>query len=54
MLTPKLRYQKDLSREGFVADPAQQQAVEHLEDLYQRLCALHCRPAAGILGGLLQ
>ena len=54
MLTPKLRYQKDLSREGFVADPAQQQAVEHLEDLYQRLCALHCGPAAGILGGLLQ
>jgi cell division protein ZapE len=54
MPTPKQRYLKDLNRAGFVADSAQAQAVEHLEGLHQRLTALHSRPAAGLLGGLLQ
>ena len=54
MSTPKLRYQKDLARDGFVADFAQQQAVEYLDDLYYRLCAAHSRPAAGVLGKLMQ
>ena len=54
MSTPKLRYQKDLARDGFVADSAQQQAVEYLDDLYHRLCAAHSRPAAGVLGKLMQ
>ena len=53
MSTPKLRYQHDLSRDGFVADESQAQAVEHLEALYQRLVARQSKPAAGILGGLL-
>ena len=51
MPTPKQRYLKDLSREGFVADPAQAAAVDALEDLYQRLVAKHSQPSAGLLGG---
>ncbi|MGB0668804.1 MAG: cell division protein ZapE [Porticoccaceae bacterium] len=54
MSTPKLRYQNDLSREGFVADASQAQAVEHLEALHQRLVARQAKPAAGMLGGLLK
>ncbi|MBT6106459.1 cell division protein ZapE [Porticoccaceae bacterium] len=54
MSTPKLSYQNDLSRDGFVADASQAQAVEHLEALYQRLVARQAKPAAGILGGLLK
>ena len=34
---PKFRYTQDLNRQGFVADCAQQSAVEHLDDLYWRL-----------------
>ncbi|MDA9569905.1 cell division protein ZapE [Porticoccaceae bacterium] len=41
MTTPKQRYYDDLSREGFVADNAQKQAVDHLESLYHRLVAKH-------------
>jgi cell division protein ZapE len=37
MTTPKQRYLDDLNRQGFVADNAQEQAVELLESLYQRL-----------------
>jgi cell division protein ZapE len=39
MTTPKQRYYDDLSREGFVADNAQKQAVDYLESLYHRLVA---------------
>ena len=53
MATPKQRYLKDLTRDGFKADPAQEVAVEALEDLYQRLVAKHNRPEVGLLGGLL-
>ena len=54
MSSPKLRYQNDLSREGFVVDASQARAVEHLEALYQRLVARQAKPAAGMLGGLLK
>ena len=43
MTTPKQRYLDDLNREGFVADNAQKQAVEHLESLYQRLLLVHSK-----------
>nr|WP_010132510.1 cell division protein ZapE [Microbulbifer agarilyticus] len=33
------RYQRDLQRPDFVADPAQKAAVEELQDLYERLIA---------------
>ena len=42
MTTPKLRYIQDLNREGFVADSAQQYAVQLLDDLQQRLVSIHC------------
>ncbi|MDM3872395.1 cell division protein ZapE [Porticoccus sp. W117] len=35
--TPMERYRNDLERSGFSHDPAQQQAVEKLQDLYDRL-----------------
>ncbi|CAI8291979.1 MAG: Cell division protein ZapE [SAR92 bacterium MED-G29] len=54
MSTPKARYLKDLSREGFVADASQAQAVEHLEALHHRLVAQHSKPGAGILGAMLK
>jgi len=37
--TPLQRYQSDLQQPGFVADPAQEMAVVHLQDLYERLVA---------------
>ncbi|MCS5587157.1 MAG: cell division protein ZapE [Porticoccaceae bacterium] len=54
MTTPKLRYVQDLNSEGFVADSAQQHAVELLDDLQQRLVSGYYSPDAGILGGLLR
>lgn len=41
MTTPKQRYYDDLNREGFVADNAQEHAVELLECLYHRLVLAH-------------
>ena len=38
-MTPTERYQADLKREDFSYDPAQEQAVLKLQDLYQRLMA---------------
>ena len=38
-ITPIARYRADLDREDFSFDPAQQQAVECLQDLYERLLA---------------
>ncbi|MBI2381550.1 MAG: cell division protein ZapE [Gammaproteobacteria bacterium] len=38
MSTPLTRYQADLQRNGFRADPAQAMAVEHLEALHRSLC----------------
>ena len=37
MNTPRQRYQEDLQRDGFSRDPAQEHAVELLQDLYDRL-----------------
>jgi cell division protein ZapE len=39
MTTPRQRYQHDLQREEFSHDPAQEAAVELLQDLYERLTA---------------
>ena len=48
MTTPRQRYQHDLQREEFSRDPAQEAAVELLQDLYQRLIAA----GSGRRGGL--
>lgn len=53
MTTPKHRYQEDLKREDFVADSAQAQAVELLNDLQQRLISAHQSPSQGLARGLL-
>ncbi len=37
MTSPRERYQRDLRRPGFVRNVAQARAVEHLQDLYERL-----------------
>jgi len=37
--TPRQRYQRDLKKDGFNYDAAQEEAVEHLENLYHRLVA---------------
>ncbi|MBB3059378.1 cell division protein ZapE [Microbulbifer rhizosphaerae] len=37
LLSPLERYRRDLQRPDFIADPAQQAAVEQLQDLYRRL-----------------
>ncbi len=39
--TPLQRYQRDLKREGFRHDIAQEQAVRHLQDLYERLVSAY-------------
>jgi cell division protein ZapE len=39
-MTPRLRYQQDLRREGFSADPVQREVVERLQDLHDRLLAV--------------
>lgn len=36
-LTPRQRYARELERPGFVADPAQERALPHLERLYHEL-----------------
>ena len=38
-MTPMERYRQDLTREGFVHDPAQEDAVRHLQALYEALVA---------------
>lgn len=52
MTTPWQRYQADLSREDFSHDPAQEMAVEQLQDLYERLLARGPAPRPGWLGRL--
>ncbi|ARN74870.1 cell division protein ZapE [Oceanicoccus sagamiensis] len=44
-MTPKERYQADLQQPDFSYDPAQEQAVEYLQDMYERLLAAE-KPAA--------
>jgi cell division protein ZapE len=50
--TPWQRYQADLEKEGFSHDPAQENAVRKLQDLYERL--LVEGSASGGLRGLLE
>ena len=45
-MTPEIQYQNDLKRDDFIHDPAQQEAVFLLQDLYQRLLA---EPAPSLL-----
>tara|TARA_B110000977_G_scaffold59145_1_gene80282 strand:+ start:75 stop:1172 length:1098 start_codon:yes stop_codon:yes gene_type:complete len=54
MLTPKQRYQNDLAREGFVADAAQAQAVDKLDQLCGRLVKRNLRKRGGLLAKLLR
>ncbi|MEP5568492.1 MAG: cell division protein ZapE [Halioglobus sp.] len=53
MTTPWQRYQADLQREGFSHDPAQEEAVRLLQDLYERLLARHRSGSSGF-SALLQ
>lgn len=50
--SPRERYQRDLKRPDFRHDKAQEQAVEHLQGLYERLIARH--DSAPKKQGLLQ
>lgn len=53
MTTPKHRYLQDLKREGFVADSAQANAVELLDDLHQRLISACQVPDKAVIRSLL-
>ena len=53
MTTPWQRYQADLQSDEFSHDPAQEQAVRKLQDLYERLLQEE-QPRAGVISGLLQ
>jgi len=37
--SPVARYERDLCKPGFVADPAQSKAVDHLQSLFEQLVA---------------
>ena len=50
-MTPWERYQKDLSREDFTHDAAQEQAVRELQDFYERLLRTRAE-RSGFLGRL--
>ncbi len=50
-LSPQQRYQADLAREGFTADPAQARAVQELERIQADL--IRQKPRRGALGGRL-
>ena len=50
--TPRQRYQRDLKRDDFTYDSTQEQAVEHLQGLYDRLLARHQEKPTGLLGRL--
>lgn len=52
MTTPWQRYQADLERQGFSHDPAQEQAVLLLQDLFERLLARGRDRGDGLLGRL--
>jgi cell division protein ZapE len=52
MTTPWQRYQADLRKEDFSHDPAQEQAVKHLQDLYDRLVVGWHQRNGGLLGWL--
>ena len=47
-MTPTERYQADLQRDDFQFDPAQEQAVAKLQDLYDRLLAAPLKEKSGL------
>ncbi|TKB51254.1 cell division protein ZapE [Ferrimonas sediminicola] len=51
--TPLERYQADLQRADFHEDPAQKQAVEHLQSLYEKLIERRQASRPGLLSRLL-
>ncbi|MCL6415937.1 AFG1 family ATPase [Aestuariirhabdus sp. Z084] len=54
-MTPLERYQQDLQREGFSHDASQEQAVRHLQRLYDDLVAVPSKPSKRqLLKGLLK
>lgn len=53
MSSPIERYQRDLQKEDFRHDSAQAMAVDHLQDLYERLTASPSKPKPGFLSRLL-
>jgi cell division protein ZapE len=48
MTTPWQRYQADLQRDDFSHDPAQEQVVRLLQDLYERLLERQRQPGGGL------
>lgn len=52
-MTPRERYQSDLKRDDFSYDPAQEQAVELLQAMYERLLASDHTPAQSLSQKLL-
>jgi cell division protein ZapE len=52
MTTPWQRYQADLQREDFSHDPAQEEAVRLLQDLFERLMARRSDRMGGLIGWL--
>lgn len=52
MSTPLARYKKDLQRDDFSYDAAQEMAVKHLQRLYDELLAAESAPPLGFLGKL--
>ena len=52
VMTPKQLYQRDLESHGFTYDPAQEQAVNHLQRLYDDLVRTQPKTRGGALGKL--
>ncbi len=51
--TPLSRYQQDLKRDDFSYDPTQEQAVKHLQGLYDRLMVRHLEKRPNLLRRLV-
>ncbi len=49
-MTPGQRYQRELSKPEFMADAAQQRAIDHLDRLYHDLVSSHNRKPQGFWG----
>lgn len=53
-MTPQQRYQADLAKEDFFSDPAQAEAVSHLQRLYEDLVRRDQAPQPGFISRLLK
>ena len=54
-MTPITRYKQDLTRTDFNYDPAQEEAVEALQDLFDHLVASQAdKSSSGLLGRFLK